>query len=120
MNRGVPPISLTQLRPTHVCLKIINPPTSIRTNHYLHAIGRIAALNCDFERRAGDVSVDRPTLVEFYRAPQAIAVRDEQGVADTEELRQAVVHYRALFDELLEVKEAKQEAMPPKQMAVQA
>jgi hypothetical protein len=74
----------------------------------------------DFERRAGDISVDHPTLVEFYRAAQAIAVRDEQGLADTEELRQAVVHYRALFDELLEVKEAKQEAMPPKQMAVQA
>jgi hypothetical protein len=74
----------------------------------------------DFERRAGDISVDHPTLVEFYRAAQAIAVRDEQGLADTEELRQAVVHYRALFDELLEVKEAKQEAMPPKPMAVQA
>jgi hypothetical protein len=74
----------------------------------------------DFEHRAGDISVDHPTLVEFYRAAQAIAVRDEQGLADTEELRQAVVHYRALFDELLEVKEAKQEAMPPKQMAVQA
>jgi hypothetical protein len=74
----------------------------------------------DFERRAGDISVDHPTLVEFYRAAQAIAVRDEQSLADTEELRQAVVHYRALFDELLEVKEAKQEAMPPKPMAVQA
>src|ERR1039457_2067047 len=74
----------------------------------------------DFERRAGDISVDHPTLVASYRVAQAIAVREERGVADTEELRQAVVHYRALFDELLEVREAKQEAMPPKQMAVQA
>src|ERR1017187_4374312 len=74
----------------------------------------------DFERRAGDISVDHPTLVEFYRAAQAIAVRDEQGVADTEELRQAMMHYRALFDELLEVKVVKQEPMPAKQLAAHA
>jgi hypothetical protein len=74
----------------------------------------------DFERRAGEISVDQPSIVASYRVAQAIAVREERGVADTEELRQAVVHYRALFDELLEVKEAKQEAMPLKQMAVQA
>src|ERR1035441_270768 len=120
MNPGILPTSLTQLRHTDVCLIIINPPTSIRTNHYLHATGRIAALNCDFERRAGEISFDHPTLVEFYRAPQAIAVRDEQGLADTEELRQAMMHYRALFDELLEVKVVKQEPMPAKQLAAHA
>ena len=74
----------------------------------------------DFEHRAGDISVDHPTIVQSYRLAQAIALRDERGVADTEELRQAVVHYRALFDELLEVRVVKQEAMPPKQLAVQA
>lgn len=58
----------------------------------------------DFEHRAADISVDHPAVVEHYRAAQAIAVRDERGEADTEELRQAVVHYRALFDELLEVR----------------
>ena len=63
----------------------------------------------DFERRAADISVDHPAIVASYRLAQAIAVRDRTGVADTEELRQAVVHYRALFDELLEVKEAKRE-----------
>jgi len=73
----------------------------------------------DFEHRAGDISVDHPTIVQSYRLAQAIAVRDERGVADTEELRQAVVHYRALFDELLEVRVLKQEAIPPKQLAVQ-
>jgi hypothetical protein len=73
----------------------------------------------DFEHRAGDISVDHPTIVQSYRLAQAIAVRDERGVADTEELRQAVVHYRALFDELLEVRVVKQEAIPPKQLAVQ-
>ena len=61
----------------------------------------------DFERRAADISVDHPAVVDHYRAAQAIAVRDARGEADTEELRKAVVHYRALFDELLEIREAK-------------
>jgi hypothetical protein len=60
----------------------------------------------DFERRAADISVDHPAVVANYRAAQAIAVRDERGEANTEELRKAVVHYRALFDEMLEVKKA--------------
>ena len=58
----------------------------------------------DFERLAADISVDHPGVVTTYRAARAIAVRDERGEADTEELRKAVVHYRTLFDELLEVK----------------
>jgi len=58
----------------------------------------------DFERRAADISVDHPGVVTTYRAAQAIAVRADRGEADTEELRKAVVHYRTLFDELLEVK----------------
>jgi len=65
----------------------------------------------DFERRAGDISVDHPEVVAHYRAAQAVAVRDGRGEADTEELRKAIVHYRALFDELLEVREARQEAV---------
>ena len=74
----------------------------------------------DFERRAADISVDHPAVVEHYRAAQAIAARDERGEADTEELRKAVVHYRVLFDEMLEVREAKQEVLPAEQMAVHA
>src|SRR5580658_637926 len=66
----------------------------------------------DFDLRAADISVDHPAVVENYRAAQAIAARDERGEADTEELRKAVVHYRALFDELLEVAEVKQEILP--------
>jgi hypothetical protein len=73
----------------------------------------------DFERRAADISVDHPTVVENYRAAQAIAARDERGEADTEELRKAVVHYRVLFDEMLDVRDAKQEVPSAKQMAVQ-
>jgi hypothetical protein len=60
----------------------------------------------DFERRAADISVHHPEVVTTYRAAQLIAARDELGEASTEELRQAVVHYRTLFDELLEVKPA--------------
>jgi hypothetical protein len=58
----------------------------------------------DFERRAADISVDYPGVVANYRAAQAIATRDASGEADTEELRKAIVHYRTLFDELLEAK----------------
>jgi len=59
----------------------------------------------DFERRAGDISVGHPDVVANYRSAQAIAEREQRGLADTEELRKAVVHYRALFNELLEVRE---------------
>jgi hypothetical protein len=59
----------------------------------------------DFESRAADISVDHPAVVDHYRAAQAIAMRDRRGEADTEEMRKAVVHYRALFDELLEVRQ---------------
>lgn len=57
----------------------------------------------DFERRAADISVDHPAVVDHYRTAHAIAERDHRGEANTEDMRQAVVHYRALFDELLEV-----------------
>ena len=71
----------------------------------------------DFERRAGDISVDHPDVVANYRSAQAIAVRDQTGTADTEELRKAVVHYRALFDELLEVRAPRQEIIAEKRVA---
>jgi hypothetical protein len=56
----------------------------------------------DFEQRAADVSVNYPALVSNYRAARAIAIKNEQDQADTEELRQAVIYYRSLFEELLE------------------
>ena len=58
----------------------------------------------DFEHRAADISVEHPTVVEAYRSARAIAVRDQQGQASTEDLRKAIVYYRTLFDELLEVR----------------
>jgi hypothetical protein len=56
----------------------------------------------DFEERAADISVDHPVVVENYRAAHAIALRHNSGQASTEDLRQAMVHYRSLFNELLE------------------
>jgi hypothetical protein len=58
----------------------------------------------DFEHRAADISVDHPTVVDAYRSARAIALRDQQGQASTEDLRKAVVYYRTLFDDLLEVR----------------
>jgi len=55
----------------------------------------------DFEQRAADVSVSYPTLVSNYRAARVIALKNEEHQADTEELRQAMIYYRSLFDELL-------------------
>jgi hypothetical protein len=54
----------------------------------------------DFEQRAADISVDHPRVVENYRAGHDIALRHAQGRASTEDMRQAMIHYRALFNEL--------------------
>jgi hypothetical protein len=55
----------------------------------------------DFEQRAADISVDYPSVLENYRSAHKIAIRQTQGQASTEELRQAMIHYRTLFDELV-------------------
>jgi hypothetical protein len=57
----------------------------------------------DFEQRAADVSVEHPGVVEHYRAAHAIAATEAEpdATTTTEDLRQAMVHYRALFEDLL-------------------
>jgi len=55
----------------------------------------------DFEQRAADISVDHPSVLENFRAAHEIAVRQTRGQASTEELRQAMIHYRTLFEELV-------------------
>ena len=55
----------------------------------------------EFDQRAADVSVRHPDVVENYRAAHATSLASEQGQASTEDLRTAMIHYRALFDELL-------------------
>jgi len=55
----------------------------------------------DFENRATEISVDHGAVVEQYRVGHEVAVRQMQGQATTEDLRRGMVHYRALFDELM-------------------
>jgi hypothetical protein len=57
----------------------------------------------DFARRAEDLSVDHANVVHHYREAHGIAERHQRQAASTEDLRQALIHYRALFDDLLEV-----------------
>jgi len=57
----------------------------------------------DFEERAAEISVNHALFVDNYRAGHQIALRHAQGRASTEEMRQAMIHYRALFDDLLGV-----------------
>lgn len=55
----------------------------------------------DFDQRAADISPDHPLVVDNYRVAHDIAARSETGEVSTEDLRQAMVHYRTLFDDLL-------------------
>ena len=57
----------------------------------------------DFEQQAAVVSVDHPQVAENYRAAHAVHRANEQGQASTDDLREAFVHYRSLFAELLDV-----------------
>jgi hypothetical protein len=59
----------------------------------------------DFDTRAADLSVQHPRVVENYRIARALSTRRQRAEAGTEELRQAVVNYRALFDDLLKTEE---------------
>jgi uncharacterized protein YneF (UPF0154 family) len=57
----------------------------------------------DFDQRAADLSVSYPALVTNYRGAREIANKNKLGQANTEELRQAMIYYRSLFEELLKV-----------------
>jgi hypothetical protein len=57
----------------------------------------------DFDQRAADISVDHPVVVDNYRSAHTIAGRLRTGDATTEDLRKAMIHYRALFDEMVQV-----------------
>jgi FtsZ-interacting cell division protein ZipA len=71
----------------------------------------------DFDQRVADISVGHADVVEHYRAAHAIAERDQNNLntTDTEELRQAMVHYRALFQDLLGSGDGR-DAAPPSRM----
>ena len=56
----------------------------------------------DFDTRAADISVDHPDVAENYRQGHRLARKSANGNGSTEDLRQAMRHYRALFDDLVE------------------
>jgi len=71
----------------------------------------------DFELRAADISVDHPVVAHNYRAAQRIVSLDQRGEATTEDMRKAVVHFRALFEELLGSSRGRDQASPPTRLA---
>lgn len=56
----------------------------------------------NFDQVAADISVDHPAVVEHFRTAHDIALRHTHGEGDTEDLRNAMINYRKLFDELVE------------------
>lgn len=66
----------------------------------------------DFDQQAGDLSVDHAGVIDNYRKAHEISLAGEQGQASTDDLRQAMVHYRALFEALLAVRGDQAEAAP--------
>jgi len=66
----------------------------------------------DFDQRAADISVDHPLVLESYRKAHDIALRQTKGQASTEDLRQAMIGYRTLFEELVSEPES-----PPRKVA---
>ncbi len=69
-------------------------------------IGRVMAARgypeSDYEQRSADVSVDHPAILDHYRAAHEISLRDAEGQANTEDLRQAILNSHALFSEMVE------------------
>jgi hypothetical protein len=68
----------------------------------------------DFEQRAADISVDYPELVSDYRGMHLIAVKEKEDEVSTEEMRQAMVHGRTLFENLIS-QESTEETTPEKE-----
>jgi hypothetical protein len=69
----------------------------------------------DFEQRAADISVDYPELVSDYRGMHMIAVKEKEDEVSTEEMRQAMVHGRTLFENLIRQEEADAETLDEKE-----
>jgi hypothetical protein len=89
---------------TAIQAKFIDQPgqATVEADHLIMEVMQKRAYPVsDFEQRAADISVSYPALVSNYRAARAIALKNEHHQADTEELRQALIYYRSLFDELL-------------------
>ncbi|MGB8212712.1 MAG: hypothetical protein WCE68_04045 [Anaerolineales bacterium] len=82
-------------------------PATVEADHLIMEVMQLRNYPVsDFDQRAADISINYPELVSNYRLARAIAIKNEQHKADTEELRQALVYYRSLFNELLVTEEA--------------
>ena len=82
-----------------------NPSAAVgRANDLIKEVMRARGYSADegFEQRAADLSVDHPEVVEHYRAARSLSQKRPEEGRNTEQLRQAVVHYRALFADLLQ------------------
>jgi hypothetical protein len=96
---------------TGIQARFVDQPgqATVEADHLIMEVMKVRAYPVsDFDQRAADISVNYPTLVSNYRAAREIAVKNEHHTANTEELRQALIYYRSLFDELL-----KDEAVVP-------
>jgi len=106
----LPPAERSRYRETWLAIQgrfVDSPKTAVLEANELveEVMQRCGYPMTNFEQSAADLSVDHPRVVENYRAAYRIAERSRRSAADTEELRQALVYYRALFDELLEDRE---------------
>jgi len=89
---------------TAIQAKFVDQPgqATVEADHLIMEVMKVRAYPVsDFEQRTADISVNYPALVSNYRAAREIAIKNEQHSANTEELRQALIYYRSLFDELL-------------------
>jgi hypothetical protein len=94
---------------TAVQSKFVDEPGQavVDADHLIMEVMQLRAYPiADFDQRVADISVNYPDLVTHYRAARVIAIKNEQHQADTEELRQAMIYYRSLFEELLETEAA--------------
>jgi hypothetical protein len=93
---------------TAIQAKFVDQPgqATVEADHLIMEVMKVRAYPVsDFDQRAADISINYPNLVSNYRAAREIAIKNEQHTATTEELRQALIHYRSLFDELLKEEE---------------
>jgi hypothetical protein len=89
-------------------VKFIDQPgqATVEADHLIMEVMKMRAYPVsDFEQRAADISITYPELVSNYRLAREIAIKNEHHQAGTEELRQALIYYRSLFDELLKAED---------------
>jgi hypothetical protein len=90
---------------SHIQSQFVDDPTGavVGANELIKEVMRARGYPAeDFDQNVADLSVDHAAVVQHYRAARSLAESNRSGQIHTEELRQAVVHYRALFADLLQ------------------